>query len=69
MNHAGKGWIRVSGTLIEDDSMEVREIFIDRNPSAKKMYRADDGNMVVFYFSNVTAHFCNFGKPVKEVKF
>lgn len=53
-------WLRVAGTLIEDDSVETRQAMLDANPYMKKTYAADDGNMQVLYFENATATFDSF---------
>ena len=36
-------WIRIAGTLVEDDRMEARASMLDAYPSLKNMYAADDG--------------------------
>ena len=37
-------WIRVAGTLVEDDRVEARQSMLDAYPSLQNMYAADDGN-------------------------
>ena len=41
----GKEWIRVTGILVNDESLAVKEEFLNRHESAKSMYKADDDNM------------------------
>ena len=48
-------WIRIAGTLVEDDRMEARASMLDAYPSLKNMYAADDGNTQVFYFKDAVA--------------
>ena len=53
-------WIRVTGTLVEDDRIEARQSMLDAYPSLQNMYAADDGNTQVFYLENVTATISSF---------
>ena len=62
-------WLRVAGTLVEDDRLEARESMLDAYPSLKNMYAADDGNTEVFYFKDATATFSSFTKAPEVVKF
>lgn len=62
-------WIRVEATAIEDDRIEARQSMLDAYPSLKKMYKADDGNTVVFYLSNATATIYSFTEAPKVFKF
>jgi len=48
-------WIRVSGTLVEDDRFEAKKSMLDAYPGLRKMYDENDGNTVVYYFKNATA--------------
>lgn len=48
-------WIRVSGTLVEDDRFEAKKSMLDAYPSLRKMYDENDGNTVVYYFKDATA--------------
>jgi len=62
-------WLRVSGTLVEDDRVEARQSMLDAYPSLKSMYAADDGNTQVLYFKDATATFCSFTREPEVVKF
>ncbi|MDO4850731.1 MAG: pyridoxamine 5'-phosphate oxidase family protein [Actinomycetota bacterium] len=53
-------WIRVAGTLVEDDRVEARQSMLDAYPSLQAMYSADDGNTQVFYFKDATATISSF---------
>jgi len=57
---AGGEWIRVSGTLVEDDRFEAKKSMLDAYPSLRKMYDENDGNTVVYYFKDATAVICAF---------
>ena len=66
---SGSEWMRVIGTLVNDDDLAVKEEFLNRNPGLKSMYKADDDNMAVLYITNGTARFCSFSEPERNVKF
>ena len=53
-------WLRIAGTLIEDDRLEAKESMLDAYPELKSMYAADDGNTEVFYFKDAVATFASF---------
>lgn len=62
-------WIRVSGTLVEDDRTEARQSMLDAYPSLQNMYAADDGNTQVFYLENATATISSFTHEPEVIKF
>lgn len=62
-------WIRVAGILVEDDRIEVRQTMLDAYPSLQGMYKADDGNTVVYYFKNATATISAFTHEPEVIKF
>lgn len=66
---AGGGWMRVTGILVNDDDIDVKREFLNRNESLKSMYKADDDNMAVLYITNGTARFCSFTGPERKVNF
>ena len=53
-------WLRLAGSLVEDDRLEAKQSMLDAYPSLQKMYSADDGNTQVFYFKDATATFSGF---------
>ena len=57
---SGGKWLRVTGELINDDRREVKQAMLDKHPSLKGMYSADDDNTQVLYFKNATATFSSF---------
>ena len=65
----GPDWLRVSGTLVEDERIEAKQAMLDAYPSLQGMYKADDGNTEVFYFKDATATFSSFTKEPEVVKF
>ena len=69
LKKSGSEWMRLSGTLVNDETLSVKEEFLDRNPGLKSMYKADDDNMAVLYITNATARFCSFSAPERTVNF
>ncbi len=62
-------WIRVEATAVEDDRIAAGQSMLDAYPSLQKMYKADDGNTVVFYLKDATATISSFTEPPKVIKF
>ncbi len=69
LKSSGSEWMRLSGTLVNDETLTVKEEFLNRNESLKSMYKADDDNMAVLYITNATARFCSFTSPERKVNF
>ena len=66
---SGSEWIRICGTLVNDDALAVKTEFLERNPSLKSMYKADDDNIAVLYITNGSARLCSFAAPERKIKF
>ncbi len=66
---SGAEWMRLSGTLVNDETLAVKEEFLNRNEELKSMYRADDDNMAVLCIQDATARFCSFSAPERKVTF
>lgn len=62
-------WLRVAGTLVEDDRREARKHMLDNYPSLRSMYNEDDGNTLVLYLKDATATFSSFTQPPRTIKF
>ncbi len=62
-------WLRLSGTLVEDDRREARASMLEAYPKLKSLYDPDDGNTQVFYFKNAVAVFSSFSKPQEIICF
>ncbi len=62
-------WLRVAGTLVEDERIEPKKAMLDAYPSLQSMYSAEDSNTEVFYFKDATATFSSFTKEPETVKF
>lgn len=65
----GDEWIRITGTLVDDDRREPKVAMLEAYPSLKGMYDPDDGNTQVLYFKDATAVIASFSHPPVEVKF
>lgn len=65
----GDEWLRVAGTLVEDDRFEARESLLEAYPSLRKMYAADDGNTQVLYFKDAVATFYSLTGEPEVVRF
>ena len=65
----GGRWLRVAGELVNDDRREVKAAMLEKMPSLKAMYSADDDNTQVLYFKNATATFSSFGGAPETVEF
>ena len=60
-------WIRLTGTLVEDDRIEARISMLDAYPSLQAIYKPDDGNTVVYYIKDAAAAFCSFTEAPEGV--
>ena len=65
----GGKWLRVAGTLVNDDRVEAKAHMLDGYPSLKAMYSAEDDNTQVLYFKDATATFSSFTEEPKVIKF
>ena len=62
-------WIRIAGELVNDDRREPKEAMLEKMPSLKAMYSADDDNTQVLYFKNATATFSSFTSAPETISF
>ncbi len=62
-------WVRIAGELINDDDHDVKVAMLEKMPSLKRMYSADDDNMQMLYFKNATATFSSFTEAPEVVEF
>jgi len=62
-------WLRVAGTLVEDDRREARGAMLEAYPSLQAMYSPDDGNTEVLYLKDATATFSSFTSAPETVTF
>ena len=62
-------WVRIETELVEDDNRELKEMMLEKMPSLKELYNADDDNMQMFYLKDATATFYSFATEPEVVKF
>ena len=60
-------WLRVAGELVNDDSRDVKVAMLEKMPSLKAMYSADDGNMQMLFFQNAKATFSSFTEAPETI--
>lgn len=65
----GGKWLRVAGELVNDDNRDVKVAMLDKMPSLKGAYSADNDNMQMLYFRNATATFSSFTEKPEVVQF
>lgn len=65
----GGKWLRIAGELVNDDNRDVKVAMLDKMPSLKPMYSADDDNMQMLYFKNATATFSSFTEEPSVIQF
>ncbi len=65
----GPTWLRIEGEAVNDDRIEAKAYVLDKNPSLKGMYSADDDNTQVLYLKNVKATFYSFSEAPRTVEF
>jgi uncharacterized pyridoxamine 5'-phosphate oxidase family protein len=65
----GGKWLRVAGELVNDDNHEAKVAMLEKLPSLKAMYSADDDNMQMLYFRNATATFSSFAEAPETLRF
>jgi uncharacterized pyridoxamine 5'-phosphate oxidase family protein len=66
---SGGSWIRLAGTLVEDPRIEAQQSMLDSYPSLQGMYKAGDGNNVVYYFKDAEATISSFSGAPEVIKF
>ena len=62
-------WIRVTGKLVRDDRYEAKVDMLEKNPTLKRMYAADDDNTEVLYFDGAEAVISSFTDAPRVIKF
>ena len=62
-------WLRLAGELVNDDDRAAKVAMLDKMPSLKAMYSADDDNTQVLYFRNAVATFSSFTEAPEVIRF
>ena len=65
----GQEWLRVAGTLVNDEDRAVKVAMLEKYPELKAMYDPDDGNTQVLYFKDAVATFSSFTKAPEIIRF
>ena len=64
----GGKWIRIAGELVNDDRRAPKAAMLEKMPSLKAMYTADDDTQVL-YFKNAVATISSFTDAPEEIRF
>ena len=62
-------WLRLSGSLVEDDRVEAKKSMLDSYPDLRRMYDENDSNTQVLYFEKGTATFSSFTAEPEIIEF
>ena len=62
-------WLRIATELVDDDNRDVKVAMLEKMPSLKAMYSADDENTQVLYMKDATATFCSFTEEPEVITF
>lgn len=65
---AGADWLRLSGKLVRDDSIEAKKAMLDKYPNLRGMYNENDDNTEVLYFTEAKAVFSSFAAPERTIE-
>jgi len=66
---AGKKWIRVEATAVDDDRIEAKQSMLDAYPSLQGMYKADDSVTQALFLTDVTATIYSFTDAPVVIRF
>lgn len=67
--HPNGDWIRITGTIVNDDNIEVKKEIINRNPDFKNIYSPTDPDTAVLYIKDGEARIITEDAPDKVFKF
>lgn len=62
-------WLRVAGTLVEDDRIEAKKSMLDDYVNLRGMYDENDANTQVLYLKDAEATFSSFSAAPETYKF
>lgn len=62
-------WLRVAGELVDDDDHAVKVAMLEKMPSLKALYSAEDDSMQMLYFKNAVATFSSFTEAPETIRF
>lgn len=61
-------WIRVTGKLVVDDRLDIKEMMFEKDPMLKDMYDVYSDNTAVLYFTSGEAIISSFTEKPKVIK-
>lgn len=62
------GWLRVKATVEEDNRIEAEQAVLDDPTGPSQLYKAGDGNFVVFKLTNIKALKYSFVTAPEKIK-
>ena len=62
-------WVRIAAELVADDSHEPKVQMLEKMPTLKGRYSADDDSMVMYYLKDATAYFSSFTAEPETITF
>ena len=60
-------WIRLEGKLVRDDRLDAKVSMLDNNEELKALYKAEDDNTEVLYFTDAKATIYSFTDEPKII--
>ena len=65
----GERWLRLAGTLVDDDNVAAKKRMLDNYPNLRAMYDENDPNTAVLYFKDAKATFASFTAAPETIEF
>ena len=65
----GEKWLRLAGTLVDDDNVAAKKHMLDDYPQLRAMYDENDPNTAVLYFKDAKATFSSFTAAPETIEF
>ena len=65
----GERWLRLAGTLVDDDNVAAKKHMLDNYPNLRAMYDENDPNTAVLYFKDAKATFASFTAAPETIEF
>ena len=62
-------WLRVSAELVADDNKDAKVAMLEKMPTLKNMYSAEDDSMQMYYLKDATATFRSFTTEPEVIEF
>ena len=62
-------WVRISAELVADDDHDIKVKMLEKMPSLKAMYSADDDSMQMYWLKDASATFSSFTEAPETITF